>query len=111
MILSYEQIRQANICPDCARREVDIDTYPDLAEALVAMELCEQTAAQVAEELIEQYGGSPGSVNTVEVLHDPGCPRLSDLVEVPEGAHLIGIYPVDLPDDHPWVQGVQNEPR
>lgn len=110
MILSYDDIRAQTVCPDCARREVEIHTFPRLAEALVTLGVCLDAALQVAETLIEEYGEDPGPINTVQVHHDDGCPRLRD-IEVPEGAHLIEVYPVDLPDDHPWVIATQKAPK
>lgn len=111
MILSYDDIRAQTVCPDCARREVEVTTYPHLTEALAALGVCPDAALQAAEVVLDEYGQDPGPINTVQVHHDDGCPRLRDIIEVPEGAHLIEVHPVDLPDDHPWVIATQNAPK
>jgi len=105
MILSYGEIKELNICPDCARRDVKIQTYPSLVKYFHDAELC----GDCAQELVEHLGLSADvPVNAVETLHDPGCPRLMNLVSDPAYADQVeevNIHPVDLPDDHPWMAG------
>lgn len=94
MILSYEQIRKVKVCPDCAKRQVDIATFPNAAAYFATT----------------GRGLPPGwpvsvrdvAVNVIEVRHDPGCPKLTNRLPL---LHLteIEIHPVELADDHPWA--------
>ncbi|QDH91842.1 hypothetical protein SEA_PHRAPPUCCINO_167 [Mycobacterium phage Phrappuccino] len=96
MILTAEQIRAANTCPDCAKRQVDVDVCEDFTALHDAVwrkfGFC---ACALAEHLEGTY---PRVI--IEVLHDPGCPRIEQ--EFP-GLWEAQIHPLDLPAEHPWV--------
>lgn len=118
MILSPDQLRRAiEVCPDCARREVEVTTYPSMLSLLTALfmpedaDLDERDADD--EEVLNSaltavFGDVP--VNAVQVLHDPGCPRLEsftrklDLGAPGEDSTELVIIPAEVDGDSEWVQ-------
>ena len=90
IILSYEQIRKVLSCPDCARRAIEIETYAN--------------SDQLAIPFPEELRGL--SVHAIEVLHDPGCPRIMYDPTIRD-KRVIEIHPVAITEDHPWVLKLQ----
>jgi hypothetical protein len=96
MILSYDQIRAVMSCPDCARREVKIISCSGFEElhSVVLDEL-----GVCMEALRDYFRDIP--CNIVETLHDPGCPKLEQVM--PSRFDEVQIHPIELSDKHPWV--------
>ena len=114
MILSYDQITQATACLDCARRKVDVQTFPDVPSAFESLGLCTHLIEACDDEDCERCTREIYQpVNLVWVHHDPGCPRLCyDMygVDHPVGDNtdVISIHPVDIGEDHPWLERLSN---
>jgi len=85
VILSHDQIRQVMTCADCARREVDIQTFTTAGEYFA-------TLFPLPDEL--PFSLLDGAVNVVQVRHDPGCPRLDQWM--PGAEKETQVHKVDL---------------
>jgi len=108
MILTYAQITEVLQCPDCARRRVDVKTFPSVPAALESLGICShylQTCDDPECERCTVRLHQP--VNLVWVRHDPGCPRLGDYIQgKPQDAEELMMYAVDieLDEDHTWAR-------
>lgn len=115
MILSYDQITQATVCGDCARREVKIQTFPTISDALKflglcphVLELCDDPDCQrCTVEALQP-------VNLVWVRHDRGCPRLcyGEMYgidhPIDDKTDVVSVHPLDIPEDHPWMERLKD---
>jgi hypothetical protein len=103
MILTHDQIRAAvGFCPDCARRQIDIDSHPSMLQYVH-----DNVSCPAAHALAEEYDDQP--VNVVKVLHDPGCPKLDSIAAqlFADGTAEVGnellIMPIDFDEDSEFV--------